>query len=337
MKIVVLAGGYSHERDVSLASGCLIANALCRLGHKVALADVYEHLEAEDLSSLFSDKGDYSYTIPQTVPDLAALKAERRMGDKLIGDRVLHLCMEADLVFLALHGGMGEDGRIQSVLECYGIPFTGSSFGPCFCAMEKDVAKDVMRAAGIPVPVGTVYHGQPEEEIVLPCVVKPASLGSSVGVSLVDTRAELHEALAKATAYGVKVLIEDKIPGREFSCGVLDGTALPPIEIRPKEGFYDFERKYQSGLTEEICPAPLTEEQTARIRTLAEQAHRALGLSVYSRLDFILDERSGDFVCLEANTLPGMTPMSLLPQEAAAVGISYDELVSRIASLSLNK
>ncbi|MBQ0009718.1 MAG: D-alanine--D-alanine ligase [Ruminococcus sp.] len=337
MKIVVLAGGYSHERDVSLASGCLIANALCRQGHRVALVDVYENLETEDLSSLFSDKGGYSTSIPQTVPDLRALKAERHMGNKLIGDRVLHLCMEADLVFLALHGGMGEDGRIQSVLECYGIPFTGSSFGPCFCAMEKNVAKDVMRAAGIPVPGGFVYAGEPEEEIALPCVVKPASLGSSVGVSLVDTAEELHAALTKAVAYGVNVLIEEKIPGREFSCGVLDGTALPPIEIRPKEGFYDYERKYQSGLTEEICPAPLSDSQTARIRDLAERAHRALGLSVYSRLDFILDERTGDFVCLEANTLPGMTPTSLLPQEAAAVGISYDELVERIASLSLKK
>ena len=334
MKIAVLAGGYSHERDVSLTSGCKIANTLCSLGHSVALADVYSDIDATKIQDMFSSCGNYSYAIPSTEPDLAALKAERGMGERLIGRGIIELCAAADIVFLALHGGMGEDGRIQAVLECAGIKYTGSDYGPCYLAMNKSISKTLFSAAGIPVPQGFIYRGENAEKIALPCVVKPCSLGSSVGVSIVHTKAELEAALGKVSSYEGDTLIESFVSGREFSCGVLDGKALPSIEIKPKSGFYDYEGKYQAGMTEEICPADITSEQEARIAALSEAAYRALGLSVYARFDFILDEKSGDFICLEANTLPGMTPASLIPQEAAAAGISYPELVTKIVAFS---
>lgn len=337
MKIAVLAGGYSHERDVSLMSGCKIANTLCSLGHSVALADVYSDIDETKIDSMFSTDGSYTYTIPSSEPDLTALKHERGMGERLIGRNVVKLCSAADITFLALHGGMGEDGRIQAILECNGIKYTGSDYGPCYLAMNKSLAKVIFSAAGIPVPQGFVYRGENAQSISLPCVVKPCSLGSSVGVSIVKTASELEAALAKASSYEGDTLIESFVCGREFSCGVLDGKALPSIEIKPISGFYDYVGKYQSGMTEEICPADITPAQEARIAELSEAAYRALGLSVYARFDFILDEKSGDFVCLEANTLPGMTPASLIPQEAAAAGISYSELVAKIVELSLKK
>ena len=337
MKIAVLAGGYSHERDVSITSGCKIANTLCSLGHSVALADVYSDIDTAKIQDMFSTRGGYSYTIPSAEPDLAALRAERGMGERLIGDGITALCAAADITFLALHGGMGEDGRIQAILECNGIKYTGSDYGACYLAMNKSIAKTLFSAAGVPVPRGFIYRGENTEDISFPCVVKPCSLGSSVGVSIVHTKEELISALGKASSYEGDTLIEDFISGREFSCGVLDGKALPAIEIKPRSGFYDYMGKYQAGMTEEICPADITKEQEARIAALSEAAYRALGLSVYGRFDFILDEKSKDFICLEANTLPGMTPASLIPQEAAAAGLSYSELVMKIIALSLKK
>jgi D-alanine-D-alanine ligase len=199
--------------------------------------------------------------------------------------------------------------------------------------MDKSLSKLIFRAAGVATADFTVIRsGERPYAVSFPCVVKPCSCGSSVGVSIVENEKELNEALSLAEKYEGKILIEDKIEGREFSVGILNGKALPAIEIRPKEGFYDYERKYQSGLTEEICPAPLNTEEASRLADSALKAHRALGLGSYSRIDFIKDNKTGKFICLEANTLPGMTPMSLLPQEAAAAGISYDALCEMIAT-----
>lgn len=338
MKITVLAGGFSPERDVSLLSGALIANSLCRSGHLVALADVFFPYEGVLGDDAFTSDGNFMYTIPKEPPDLAALR-KKVPGNALIGDRVLDLCRSADIVFLALHGGMGEDGRIQAVLSSMGIPYTGSDFSACLTAMDKALAKGIFRESGIPTADFTVLHrGEPfPAGITYPCVVKPCSCGSSVGVSIVETEEELKQALVFAEQYEDKILIEDKITGREFSVGVLDGCALPAIEIRPKSGFYDYERKYQSGMTEEICPAKLEETEAQRLGALALKVHKALGLGSYSRIDFIREESTGRFICLEANTLPGMTPMSLLPQEAAAMGIGYDELCRIIAEKAVKK
>lgn len=332
MKITVLAGGFSPERDVSFLSGSLIANSLCRSGHEVALLDVFLPYHGAKDENAFTRDGNFMYTIPKNPPDLDALRA-KVPGEALIGDGVLDICRMSDVVFLALHGGMGEDGRIQAILSSMGIPYTGSDFSACLTAMDKSLSKLIFRAAGVATADFTVIRsGERPYAVSFPCVVKPCSCGSSVGVSIVENEKELNEALSLAEKYEGKILIEDKIEGREFSVGILNGKALPAIEIRPKEGFYDYERKYQSGLTEEICPAPLNTEEASRLADSALKAHRALGLGSYSRIDFIKDNKTGKFICLEANTLPGMTPMSLLPQEAAAAGISYDALCEMIAT-----
>jgi D-alanine-D-alanine ligase len=337
LKITVLAGGFSPERDVSFLSGSLIANSLCRSGHKVALLDVFSPYTGAKDESAFMTDGNFCYTIPKIPPDLAELRASVP-GNALIGDGVLDICRLSDVVFLALHGGMGEDGRLQAILSSMGISYTGSDFSSCLVAMDKSFSKLLFRAAGVATADFTVIKaGERPRAISLPCVVKPCSCGSSVGVSIVNDEKELEHALACAEAYEGKILIEDKIEGREFSVGVLNGRTLPAIEICPKDGFYDYERKYQSGMTEEICPARLNTEEAARLSEAALKAHRALGLGSYSRIDFIKDEKTGKFMCLEANTLPGMTPTSLLPQEAAAAGIDYDTLCETIALTAVKK
>lgn len=340
MKIAVLAGGLSPEREVSLTSGSLIANALCARGHEVALADVYLGTGGKTPEELFSKNGNYSHTIPEDPPDLAALREQAGIGDRLIGHGISALVHAADVVFLAMHGGMGENGQLQAYLDCLGIKYTGSGFAACLAAMDKNLSKTIFRAAGVPTAEWLCCTADEAEgkDIRFPCVIKPCSCGSSVGVTMVESESELASALENAKKFEDSIIIEDKLCGREFSVGVLGGKALPAVEIRPKgEGFYDFTKKYQQGLTEEICPAPLTAAQAERLSALAVKAHKALGLGDYSRIDFILDEEKGDFYCLEANTLPGMTPLSLLPQEAAAAGISYGELCEIIASTAYGK
>lgn len=341
MKITVLAGGYSPERDVSLSSGSLIANALMRSGHRVLLVDAFfgMDLNGKDPDSLFREAGDeeYSYQIPETAPDLTELLTHAENGS-LVGKNVLRLCREADIVFMALHGAMGENGQMQAILEAENIRFTGSTHVGCVLAMDKDITKKILRAEGIPTPDGITLDLSRDTLpacIPLPCVVKPCSCGSSVGISIVHTEEELSVALEEAKKYEDLILIEKKIGGREFSVGVLDGKALPPIEIIPKSGFYDYKNKYQTGATEEICPAHLTEAETAAVQNAAERVASALRLGTYCRIDFMLSAEDGVFYCLEANTLPGMTPNSLFPQEARAVGISYDELCQRIVDLAL--
>ena len=336
LKITVLAGGFSPERDVSFLSGSLIADSLCRSGHKVALLDVFSPYTGAKDESAFTTDGNFMHTIPKTPPDLDALRASVP-GNALIGDGVIDICRISDVVFLALHGGMGEDGRIQAILSSMGIPHTGSDFSSCLCAMDKYLSKLLFRAHGVPTADFVLTkNGEMPRAVSYPCVVKPCSCGSSVGVSIVNDEAELKNALDFAKRYETKILIEDMIFGREFSVGILNGKALPAIEIRPKDGFYDYERKYQSGLTDEICPAELSEADAKRLAETALKAHRALNLGSYSRIDFIREEKTGRFMCLEANTLPGMTPMSLLPQEAAAAGISYDELCLTIAMSAIS-
>ena len=337
MKITVLAGGFSPERDVSLLSGSLIANSLCKSGHRVALVDVFFPYEGVLTDDAFTTDGNFTYTIPKNPPDLDELR-KKVPGSALVGENVLELCAISDVVFLALHGGMGEDGRIQAILSSMGIPYTGSEFSSCLVAMDKYLSKLLFRAHGVPTADFTlVKNGEMPLAVSYPCVVKPCSCGSSVGVSIVQNEEELKSAISLANRYETKILIEDLIVGREFSVGILNGKALPAIEIRPKDGFYDYERKYQSGMTDEICPAELSEKDALRLAESALKAHRALDLGSYSRIDFIREEKTGTFICLEANTLPGMTPMSLLPQEAAAAGISYDELCLAIATSAMKR
>ena len=336
MKIVVLAGGLSPEREVSLTSGSLIANALMERGHRVLLLDVYEGLPSlpDDPDTLFCAGGHYSHHVSEQVPDLDALRARCNNGNALIGANVLRLCALADRVFLALHGSMGENGQLQATLDSHGIAYTGSGYIGSALAMDKDLAKRLFRDAGVPTPDWIYFDFETDSrerilsEIGLPCVVKPCDCGSSVGISMADTEEELAAALDEAARWGRYALIEKKIIGRELTVGILHGKALPAVEIIPREGFYDYKNKYQ-GTTLEICPAEIPQAAADRAAELTVRGFRALRLRDYARFDFLLDG-NGELWCLEANSLPGMTPTSLLPQAAAAAGISYAELCERI-------
>lgn len=344
MKIAVLAGGLSPERDVSLSSGSLIANALIQNGHSVALVDLYIGIDVQDgFEKFFFSKKDnktFSFTVPEREPDLDALKREVNNGNVLIGKNVLDICRYADIAFIALHGSIGENGQLQAAFDAFGIRYTGTGYIGSLLAMDKDIAKRLMVQSGINTPEWILFDAesgdleQAYREIGLPCVVKPCSCGSSVGVSLIREKSELHKAVQAGKKHERFLIIEKMIEGREFSVGVLDGAALPAIEIIPNTGFYDYANKYQPGLTTEICPAELSESAALQLQNAALETHKALRLGFYSRIDFLLDENNRCY-CLEANTLPGMTPTSLLPQEARAVGISYNDLCEKIAAAVL--
>lgn len=350
MRIIVLSGGLSPERDVSLSSGSLIANALREADHRVLLLDVYEGIkDGLDFEKLFRDKtGDpYSYNVPEVEPDLKEIKRRNGNPASLIGPNVLKLCQSADVVFIALHGAMGENGQLQAIFDTIGVKYTGSGYIGSLLGMDKDISKKLMRYAGISTADWMIIdrqenHSCPSqindilEKFNLPCVVKPCSAGSSIGISIVHNTEELQSALEYASSVESSILIEKMIPGREFSVGILNGTALPVIEIIPQQGFYDYKNKYQAGATLEICPANLSEADAKKVQNLAFKVHQTLRLGSYSRIDFILNG-DGEFVCLEANTLPGMTPTSLLPQEALAVGISYIDLCNRIIQLAIKQ
>ena len=345
MNIVVLAGGLSPEREVSLTSGSLIANALMKNGHRVLLLDVYLGMDLEgDPLSAFCSEGDYHHAVSTEVPDLVALKVQSGNGDALVGKNVLTFCRAADVVFLALHGGMGEDGRLQAFLDCNGIRYTGTGSLGAALSMDKEISKILLRAAGVATPDWMIIRPAYEtdakarvlREIGLPCVIKPCSCGSSVGVSIVHTENELDAALALGAAWEDRLIVEKKIVGRELTVGILGGRALPPIEIIPKEGFYDYKNKYQGGLTLELCPAPLRADQTIKVQQATVHAFEALHLDCYARIDYIMDEADVMW-CLEANALPGMTPTSLLPQMADEIGLDYGALCEEIIRLSFEK
>lgn len=339
MKIVVLAGGTSTERDVSLSSGSMIYRALKSRGHSAVLIDVFLGFEGE-IRDIFERDTDWAAeigSVGEENPDLTAIKAMRKDGGKsFFGPNVLNICQKADCVFMALHGANGEDGKIQACFELMGIPYTGTDFVSSAIAMDKGITKDIFRAYRIPTPAGIrLKKGERESERVpFPCIVKACCGGSSVGVCIARDEAGYAEAKEEAYRYDDEAIIEQYIEGREFSVGVMDGKALPVIEIAPKVGFYDYKNKYQAGSTVETCPAELSDEKTQELQKLAEKVFRALRLKSYARMDFRMTE-NGEIFCLEANTLPGMTPTSLLPQEAAVVGIDFGELCERILAYAL--
>ncbi len=349
MKIVVLAGGLSTERDVSITSGSKVASALKEKGHKVVLLDVFMGIEEkiDSIEALFENGYDFTKSITGVstkIPDLDEIKAMRKdQSDSIFGENVIDICKSADICFLALHGGVGENGQLQAALDMLGIKYTGAGYLGSAIAMDKGVTKAVFLHSNVPTPMSKLYHkdvltnGELENWTDFPCVVKPCSAGSSVGVSIVQDKADFEKAMIDAFKYEGQVLVEQYIKGREFSIGVLGDKALPIIEIIPKSGFYDYVNKYQAGNTEEICPAVLDDATTKLLQNEACHAFSELHLESYARIDFLLDENDGKIYCLEANTLPGMTPISLLPQEAQAAGINFPDLCEKIVELSLQK
>lgn len=343
MRIVVLAGGLSTERDVSISSGIKVATALREKGHEVVLLDVFMGYEENfcDIDALF--KNNYSFTdslgVSTEIPDLKTVKEERLdKSARFIGTNVIEICVEADITYLALHGGEGENGQIQATLDLFGIKYTGSGYLGSALAMNKALTKSVLIQNKVTTPAGSVYKSAEDAEdwSFYPCVVKPCSGGSSVGITKAENRAEYLNSVKEAFKFEKEIVVEQFVEGREFSVGVIGGRALPPIEIIPKTGFYDYVAKYQAGATDEICPADITANEDDILRRSAEAAFEALNLQSYARIDFILD-KTGVAYCLEANSLPGMTPTSLLPQEAAAEGIDYPSLCEKIIEVSLEK
>lgn len=348
MKIVVLAGGLSTERDVSLASGAGICRTLRERGHEAFLLDVYLGFpyDSDKLEEVFTLPGaglEIAEGIKTTEPDLAAIKTSREdQSDCFLGPNVIDICRLADIVFMGLHGDVGENGKLQATFDILGIKYTGPNYLGSALAMDKGIAKKIFKMSGVPTPLGTSIKKAQKDVVLtelglsLPVVVKPCSGGSSIGVYIVNTEAEYREAIEKSFKYEDEVVIEPYIKGREFACGIIDGKALPVIEIIPKTGFFDYANKYQAGATEEICPAPIPDEIAEKMQRATELAFKSLKLDIYSRADFLLDE-NGDIYCLEVNTLPGMTATSLLPQEAKAAGIEYGELCELIIKKSLER
>lgn len=294
-KIAVLMGGPGSERDVSLATGRGVSKALRSLGAEVVEVDVR----------------DEDFALPKDV----------------------------ELAFITIHGTFGEDGRLQKILEERGVPYTGDGVEASLAAFDKILSKEKFREHNIVTPEWEVVEVGQRPTISVPLVVKPARQGSTVGVVIVKTASELDSAMAKAGMYDRKLLIEKFVPGRELTIGVLGDQALPILEIIPKGGFYDFNNKYPflnpqaGGGAEHVCPAKIDPNKTKQIQELALRAFRALGLVVYARVDVLLSD-SGDPFVLEANTIPGMTEASLLPEAAAAAGINYVDLCARIIALS---
>jgi D-alanine-D-alanine ligase len=331
MKITVLMGGTSSERNVSLASGSRIVVALRERGHDVTSLD-----PARGVISPAEEKELVTGKVGTEPPSLEALSkfAEGAFLPNLLGMKEIS---GADVVFLALHGGKGEDGTIQALLDMGNVRYTGSGHLASALAMDKDLSKKLFRAENVKTAdwiMAPVQVEQVEGILGLPVIVKPSKQGSTVGLSVVKKREELMPAVEEASLYDDEVMVERFVPGRELTVGVLGDIALPVGEIISKHEIYDYECKYTPGMATEEFPAKLSREATEKVQEQALAAFRALKLKGYARIDFRLTAE-GEFYCLEANTLPGMTGTSLIPQGAAAMGIKFPELCERIVKLAL--
>jgi D-alanine-D-alanine ligase len=332
MKIAVLFGGTSEERDVSIASAAQVIPALRSLGHEVVAVDT----ATGRLSGPAEQRLLTSGVGPQ--PPSGSALAGMRQGAPALATEAADM-RDVDVVFLALHGGAGEDGRIQAVLDLAGLPYTGSNHIASAAAMDKDLSKRLFRAAGVPTADWRMVPVTAEEvagALGWPVVVKPNKQGSTVGLSIVRAPEALAAAVCAARRYDDEVMVERFIPGRELTVGVLEGRALPVGEIIVPGEVFDYQAKYQAGGAREIFPAELPADVASRIQEVAVRAHAALKLGAYSRIDFRLDPQGGIW-CLEANSLPGMTAASLLPQAARAAGIAFPELVERICKAAVNR
>jgi len=340
LKIVVLMGGTSAERNVSLASGEAIVEALRSKDHSVIPIDSALGKKFLSHNTKFLPEG-----VGTEPPDIKTL--EKKGAELTLKTLESFELNDVDVVFLALHGGSGEDGTIQALLDLAGKPYTGSGMLASALAMDKAMSKKIFEHSGILTPKWflvetsdstdiSAIESKAEKFLGFPLVIKPNNQGSTVGFSLIENKDDLKEGIKKAKMFSDKILFEEYIPGRELTVGILDNQALPVIEIVPEHGIYDYECKYTKGKSSYICPADLPKEKTKEIQAIGLRAFQTLGCKDYARVDFRYspDEK---LYCLEVNTLPGMTSTSLVPKAAKAMGIDFPELVDRIAKLVLRK
>lgn len=338
MNIALLTGGLSSEREVSLSSGRGILKALRALGHNVTVIDPIFGKEKVEEEQIFKDKVSKEYP---TLEKIRLLQKEN--------SRKLLECIESDLfdyidlAFLGLHGKYGEDGKIQTLLELRGVKYTGTGVQSSCVAMDKDYSKIVFFRTGIPTPDWKTIIKRTDadydellERFGNPLVIKPSDEGSTVGLSIVRNKEDFYKGIDIALSYSEKVLVEKYIKGRELTVSIIDDIAYPVIEIVPNEGFYDYEHKYSKGMSKYVCPALIPDEVSAKAKEMALAANKAIGCNVYSRVDFLMTENN-DLFCLEVNTLPGMTELSLVPMAASASGMNFNSLIEKIICSSLNK
>ena len=333
MKIAVLLGGTSAERDVSTVSGISVARALVENGHQVEAIDcAYGDLVIKNLDE------DISKIIAPIPSDIENKKMEL---DRNILTTVDYLIQNKfELVFIALHGGYGENGHLQALLEMCHIPYTGSNSFTSALGMDKHYCKILFQINGVPTAPWNLLSKASKtkleafNKIGFPAVVKPNDQGSTVGLTIIRSENEAEEAINEAFKYGESVMLEKYIPGKELTVSILGQRSLPVIEIIPESGFYDYESKYQSGKTQYICPAEISKEITTKLQEYGLQAYNAIGCSGYARVDFRMNE-DGEVFCLEVNTLPGMTSTSLVPKAAKEIGIEFNELIEKIVKTAL--
>ena len=332
MRIAVIFGGMSSERDVSIASGAQIFKALKSKGHEVIAVDTASGILSPEEEKMFLEA-----TVKETPPSSDNMSFLRKGLSSLVNSGETG---SIDICFLALHGGAGEDGTVQGYLDVAGIPYTGSTHMPCCYAMDKQVSKTLFRQSGVPTPdwlTSPVPADTAEKKLGLPLIVKPNREGSTVGLTLVKRIDDYDMAVETALKYDSEVIIEKFIPGRELTVGVLDDRPLGVGEIVPNYSeIFDYKSKYQKGGADEIFPAKITAVQTRQLMDIALKAHRALKMQDYSRVDFRMDPQ-GRVWCLAVNALPGMTATCLLPQSAAVVGISFEDLCEKICMLAVRR
>lgn len=346
MNIILITGGPSAEREVSLATSKSILSALRESGHNVIVVDPINGDKNVSESEIFSAK------LGKESPTAEKINEIQNSSNKNIlscfNSRIFD---NIDIAFLGVHGKFGEDGRLQTLLELRDIKYTGSGVFPSALAMDKDLSKILLKSIGVTTPEWFSINRDSFCDIKelnkkincttgYPCVIKPNNEGSTVGLSIVQPDVEdmyLKNSVELAFKYSDKVLIEKFIKGRELTVAVIGDEAYPVIEIIPKDGFYDYEHKYTKGMTQYICPADIPVEIEREIKDIAVKSHKVFGCSVYSRIDFIYDEQEGVLYFLEINTLPGMTETSLVPKSAMAKGMNFRMLIDKILELSFKK
>ena len=340
MKVLVFMGGFSFERDVSLDSGRAICNALEKSGHEVIALDTGAGAKLPD-----SYAKALSSSVHPDPPDIHELaKLDKTMTLRSVNGIDL---ADVDVVFIALHGGSGEDGTIQALLDLAGVPYTGSGVLASALAMDKDMSKKIFERERIPTPDWMIVKSNTKmdyndcsrkivERFGVPVIVKPSDAGSTVGLTLVKSEDGLMAALESAGEFTQKIMIEKYIAGRELTVAVLCDRPLPVVEIIPSHELYDYECKYLPGMSKYIVPAEIDDRLTTELQELGLKAFRALGCSGYARVDFRVDSQGNPY-CLEVNTLPGMTDTSLVPKAAKVASISFRKLVEIICKEAIER